>query len=95
MKEEENTKLYFIIKWIFFPIILWIMIQPDRFGSYSGQITHVETQGFNPGQEIDKNLDYLLVFFTEYIFNGFKEFHILSISKSSKINNISLSLKKF
>jgi hypothetical protein len=76
LKEEENLRLYFLVKWILFPIILWIMIQPDRFGSYSGQITHVETQGFNPGQEIDKNLDYLLVFFTEYIMNGFKEFHI-------------------
>lgn len=74
--KEENLRLYFLIQWILFPIILWIMIQPDRFGSYSGQITHVETQGFNPGQEIDKNLDYLLVFFTEFIMNGFKEFHL-------------------
>jgi hypothetical protein len=73
---EKNVRIYFLIQWILFPIILWIMIQPDRFGSYSGQITHVETQGFNPGQEIDKNLDYLLVFFTEFIMNGFKEFHL-------------------
>jgi hypothetical protein len=72
----EKSHLRFIIQWIFFPIIIWILIQPDRFGSYSGQISHVETQGFNPGQKIDKNLDYLLVFFTEFIFNAYREFHV-------------------
>lgn len=76
MDKKESPHLRFIIQWIIFPIILWILIQPDRFGSYSGQISHVETQGFNPGQKIDKNLDYLLVFFTEFIFNAYREFHI-------------------
>jgi hypothetical protein len=78
-KRKSNPLTYrleFIIKWAILPIVIWLFIHPDRFGSYSGQITHVETQGFNPGQEITKDLDYHLVFFTEFVWNAFQEFHI-------------------
>ena len=89
-RNSKDNQLHFIIKWIIFPIIVWIMIQPDRFGSYSGQISHIETQGFNPGQEITKDVDYLLVFFTEFIMNSFKEFHIAYLIL---LGNIILMLK--
>lgn len=75
-KHESDTRITFIIRWILFPIIFWILIQPDRFGSYSGQITHEETQGFNPGQKIERDLDYYLVFFTEFLLNAYSNFHV-------------------
>jgi hypothetical protein len=73
---HTNARIHFLLKCVVFPVLFWMLIQPDRFGSYSGQITHVETQGFNPGQEIKKDMDYFLVFFSEFIMNGFYYFQL-------------------
>ncbi|MCX7999608.1 MAG: hypothetical protein N3A69_11765, partial [Leptospiraceae bacterium] len=35
---EENARLHFLLKWVIFPILFWMLAQPDRIGSYSGQI---------------------------------------------------------
>lgn len=71
---QENSRIHFLLKWIIFPILFWMLAQPDRFGSYSGQITHVETQGNNPGEAVSKNLDYYLLFVDEFLMNGFRGF---------------------
>jgi hypothetical protein len=71
-----NSRVFFILKWVVFPILLWMLSQPDRFGSYAGQINHVESQGFNPGQEVSKDLDYKLLFVTEFLLNGFQSFSL-------------------
>lgn len=73
---EERARIQFLLKWIFFPIVFWMLIQPDRFGSYSGQITHVESQGFNPGEKIIKDWDYYFIFFSEFLINGFRTWKI-------------------
>jgi len=69
---SKNVRLHFLLKWFIFPILFWTLSQPDRLGSYSGQITHVEAQGFNPGQVISKDFDYYLLFINEFILNGFQ-----------------------
>ncbi len=72
----SNARIHFLLKWIVFPILFWMLAQPDRFGSYAGQITHVESQGNDPGEAITKNLDYYLLFVNEFLMNGFRGFAI-------------------
>jgi hypothetical protein len=74
--QPDNARIHFHLKWIIFPILLWMFSQPDRFGSYSGQITHVEAQGFNPGEAIVKDLDYYLLFINEFLLSSFQGFLI-------------------
>ncbi|MDX1959416.1 MAG: hypothetical protein SFU98_12635 [Leptospiraceae bacterium] len=75
-RNSSNFRIIFILKTIIFPILIWMLLQPDRFGSYAGQITHVESQGGNPGEAVEKNLDYFLLFISEFITTGFREFHL-------------------
>jgi hypothetical protein len=68
---NQNKELYnlnfnrwmVLSKWIFLPIILFILIHPDRFGSSSGTIAHVQSEGQMVGVLVEKNLDYYLIFF--------------------------------
>lgn len=74
--KQSTERIEFLFKYAILPIVIWMFIHPDRFGSYSGQITHVESQGFNPGQEIIKDKDYYFLFFTEFVWNSFSQFHL-------------------
>ncbi|MCB1179820.1 MAG: hypothetical protein KDK36_19745, partial [Leptospiraceae bacterium] len=88
----SNSRVFFILKWVVFPILLWMLSQPDRFGSYAGQITHVESQGSNPGQAVKKDLDYLLLFVTEFLLNGFQSF---TLSYLIFFSNLFISIKGY
>ena len=52
-----------IFRWVFLPIIVFVLIHPDRFSSSSSTLAHVQSEGHMVGEVVEKNLDYYLVFF--------------------------------
>ena len=66
LRSIKGRKLYFLIKWTFLPIVLWIMMHPDRFSSSKGTISHFQV-GSTPQSFI--NLDFFTIYFKELAFN--------------------------
>lgn len=56
-------KLVTLLKWVFLPVVIYVLIHPDRFSSSSGTLAHVQTEGYMVGEAVEKNLDYYFVFF--------------------------------
>jgi hypothetical protein len=56
-------KIYKLFWYLFFPIIFWTISHPDRFGSSSGTISHIQSEGKAVGDLVDKNFGYYLDFF--------------------------------
>ena len=61
----KAKKLYFLVQWGFFPILLWLMIHPDRFSSSQKTISH-----FQSGHTIQStvNLDFFTIYFQKFAF---------------------------
>jgi len=60
-----------IYLWYCLPILGWMLLNPDRFGSIGGQVVHVQIEGGAPGVVPPKDFYYYFVFFIEHAFRGF------------------------
>ncbi len=64
-RELSNLKfqrLTNIFQWVILPIVVFVLIHPDRFSSSSSTLAHVQSEGHMVGEVVEKNLDYYLVF---------------------------------
>jgi hypothetical protein len=52
------SKFYYSCILIFFPIAIWTLLHPDRFGSSSGTLSHVQMDGFQVGEVVTKDFAY-------------------------------------
>lgn len=64
-------KTWKLIVWVVLPIVVWIMIHPDRFSSSSGTISHIQTEGHQVGVVVEKGLNYYLLYFKTLIYDSF------------------------
>lgn len=51
-----------IFLWAILPIVVFVLMHPDRFSSSSSTLAHVQAEGHMVGEVVEKNLDYYLVF---------------------------------
>lgn len=64
-KELFNLKfdrLIGIFLFVFMPIVIFVLMHPDRFSSSSSTLAHVQSEGHAVGEVVEKGLDYYLVF---------------------------------
>ncbi len=59
LKFDRLTNL---LRWVFLPVIVFVLIHPDRFSSSSSTLAHVQSEGHMVGEVVEKNLDYYIVF---------------------------------
>ncbi|HMV45872.1 MAG TPA: hypothetical protein PK079_07105 [Leptospiraceae bacterium] len=57
------NRLIGIFQWVFLPIVVFVLIHPDRFSSSSSTLGHIQSEGHAVGEVVEKGLDYYLVFF--------------------------------
>lgn len=55
-------RLVTLLKWVYLPIVIFVLTHPDRFSSSSSSLVHIQTEGHMVGVTLEKNLDYFLVF---------------------------------
>lgn len=70
--KDSFEKIVFLFQWILLPILLWVMIHPDRFSSSGSTIAHQQTEGVVIGQTIAKDFSYYTLFFREISTNVFQ-----------------------
>jgi hypothetical protein len=64
-------KLIQIFEFVFLPIIVWVMINPDRFTSSGSTIQHVQLEGHQVGAVIEKGFEYYTVFLRSLIMDAY------------------------
>jgi hypothetical protein len=63
LNKRYKTKLSISLKYIVLPIVLFTILHPDRVGSSTGTISHVQAEGKFVGEILVKDINYYLSFF--------------------------------
>lgn len=61
--KETSSKIYSFLKWGFLPVGIWTFVHPDRFGSSSSTINHIQKEGHLVGEAVEKDWSYFTQFF--------------------------------
>jgi len=63
LNKRHSTKLSISLQYIVLPIIIFTILHPDRVGSSSGTISHIQAEGKFVGEILEKDINYYLSFF--------------------------------
>jgi hypothetical protein len=63
VNKVHSTKLSISLQFIVLPIVIFTILHPDRVGSSSGTISHIQAEGKFVGELLEKDLNYYLSFF--------------------------------
>lgn len=63
LNKKNKTKLSISLKYIVLPIVIFTIMHPDRVGSSSGTISHIQAEGKFVGELLEKDINYYLSFF--------------------------------
>lgn len=47
-------RLVTLLKWVYLPIVIFVLTHPDRFSSSSSSLVHIQTEGHMVGVTLEK-----------------------------------------
>lgn len=66
-----HNRMVLFFQWMVLPILVWVLLNPDRIGGITDAATFVKAEGFQKDFQVEKNLMYYFHFFESFFKTSF------------------------